>query len=465
MEQRAFERLLRAFDKLFVATRKPLSFEERLRLALRGELLAYDEARWITVHPNGDEHEGQPVLIDDEGGGRILGGMGGKFNGQKISEIKKGFVGAKSPDAETLAKKQEEQKAQQAEEEAKKKAEAQQQAQSNPAQRPVSQGVTDAGKATAAALAAHPFEAGKTTAEYSALLKEWMPGKRVLIDDIPQENVEGVTQAVHDIFSRYPDFAESLPGVGSIELIRKKWLPKETEKLSQNKDFQESLGPVIKEQKETVDKYYDYSDNSELNYEKIFRILHEKYSKQKAKGYPEFAALNPEERKNFVHKLVEEQQHVYWARYHLTRGLINHSEGVYAFSDRRQGIVLMKSFLDAQETQKNYKIAVSTGWLTGDPENGARSIATHELGHSLSAYIGANSDPVINDIYRRRHKELPTALSKYSATHVNELIAESISDVYTSPTPHAVSIEVVNRMNELYDQKHSKNGGTNNGRP
>lgn len=109
MEQRAFERLLRAFDKLFVATRKPLSFEERLRLALRGELLAYDEARWITVHPNGDEHEGQPVLIDDEGGGRILGGMGGKFNGQKISEIKKGFVGPKSPDAETLVKKQEEQ--------------------------------------------------------------------------------------------------------------------------------------------------------------------------------------------------------------------------------------------------------------------------------------------------------------------------------------------------------------------
>lgn len=42
---------------------------------------------WITVKPNGPEHKGRPVLIDGEG--KIKAGMGGKFNGSKISEYKK----------------------------------------------------------------------------------------------------------------------------------------------------------------------------------------------------------------------------------------------------------------------------------------------------------------------------------------------------------------------------------------
>ena len=49
-----------------------------------GVLMAQDEARWITVHPNGtganangDPIKGRPLLIDDETGS-ILGGMGGR---------------------------------------------------------------------------------------------------------------------------------------------------------------------------------------------------------------------------------------------------------------------------------------------------------------------------------------------------------------------------------------------------
>lgn len=65
-------------------------------------LLAEDEAKWITVHPSGKgpkasgkgNKKGLPVLIDSESG-RILGGMGGKFNNQHIGEIRKSFVGPK----------------------------------------------------------------------------------------------------------------------------------------------------------------------------------------------------------------------------------------------------------------------------------------------------------------------------------------------------------------------------------
>ena len=46
--------------------------------------LALDKAEWITVHPNGKENKGRPALIDSTTG-QVLGGMGGKFNGQHIS--------------------------------------------------------------------------------------------------------------------------------------------------------------------------------------------------------------------------------------------------------------------------------------------------------------------------------------------------------------------------------------------
>ena len=48
--------------------------------------LAQDEARWITVKPNGQRAKGRPVLIDNTDG-EVLGGMGGKHNGENISDV------------------------------------------------------------------------------------------------------------------------------------------------------------------------------------------------------------------------------------------------------------------------------------------------------------------------------------------------------------------------------------------
>ena len=54
--------------------------------------VAMDSDKWITVKPNGENNTGRPVLIDGETG-EIKAGMGGKFNGQKISEARKSFSG------------------------------------------------------------------------------------------------------------------------------------------------------------------------------------------------------------------------------------------------------------------------------------------------------------------------------------------------------------------------------------
>lgn len=68
----------------------------------RAERLLAMDNRWITVKPNGAENKGTPVEIDDSG--RIVKGMGGKHAGEKVGEVRKSFVGAKTPSQEHLDK-------------------------------------------------------------------------------------------------------------------------------------------------------------------------------------------------------------------------------------------------------------------------------------------------------------------------------------------------------------------------
>lgn len=56
-----------------------------------------DADKWITVHPNGPDSTGSHVKVGE--GGEIKAGMGGKFNGEKIGEVRKGFTGPKSHQA------------------------------------------------------------------------------------------------------------------------------------------------------------------------------------------------------------------------------------------------------------------------------------------------------------------------------------------------------------------------------
>lgn len=77
-----------------------MNTQQRAILSKARRLLAMD-SRWITIKPNGAENKGSPVKIDESG--RIEAGMGGKFNGEKINEVRKSFVGAKTPSKEHLA--------------------------------------------------------------------------------------------------------------------------------------------------------------------------------------------------------------------------------------------------------------------------------------------------------------------------------------------------------------------------
>lgn len=59
-------------------------------------MITQDADKWITVKPNGAENKDSHVKID-EATGEVKAGMGGKFTGQRISEVRKDFTGPKTP--------------------------------------------------------------------------------------------------------------------------------------------------------------------------------------------------------------------------------------------------------------------------------------------------------------------------------------------------------------------------------
>ncbi len=72
---------------------------------LRGAPFATDEAKWITIHPNGkgynnsgEKIKGTPLLIDDKTK-TVVAGAGGKFNGQPLSAMSEGDDNQDQPNA------------------------------------------------------------------------------------------------------------------------------------------------------------------------------------------------------------------------------------------------------------------------------------------------------------------------------------------------------------------------------
>lgn len=72
---------------------------------LRGLPFATDEAKWITIHPNGkgynnsgEKIKGTPLLIDDKTK-TVVAGAGGKFNGQPLSAMSEGYDNQDQPSA------------------------------------------------------------------------------------------------------------------------------------------------------------------------------------------------------------------------------------------------------------------------------------------------------------------------------------------------------------------------------
>lgn len=86
--------------KLGEAFKYGLAFSEGYKQR-RG--IAQDD-KWITVKPNGENAKGRPVLLGDNG--EIKGGMGGKFNGEKLSEARKSFTGPRITEAQRESAKQ-----------------------------------------------------------------------------------------------------------------------------------------------------------------------------------------------------------------------------------------------------------------------------------------------------------------------------------------------------------------------
>ena len=88
------------------------------------------------------------------------------------------------------------------------------------------------------------------------------------------------------------------------------------------------------------------------------------------------------------------------------------------------------------------------------------AVTDHELGHEIDKLLNASSDFEIREMYSEM-MQAGTArdvLSQYSATNVQEFIAESYSEFRNNPSPRELSTRVYNRLIELRDQKIYRKG-------
>lgn len=96
------------------------------------------------------------------------------------------------------------------------------------------------------------------------------------------------------------------------------------------------------------------------------------------------------------------------------------------------------------------KHAMSSGWYSSD-SNPIKSIIYHELGHSLDFLCDAGESAEIKAEFENRStREITRELSEYGATDIDEFIAESFAEVYSSRNPRALAKRVVSIMDKRY---------------
>ncbi|GAB6276255.1 MAG: hypothetical protein SAMD01599839_07950 [Rectinema sp.] len=74
----------------FLAMRKSLQMADKYLRMQKAKVKMPAGARWITVHPNGEAGEGQPIMIQETGEGtaHVIAGAGGRLNGLKLNKIR-----------------------------------------------------------------------------------------------------------------------------------------------------------------------------------------------------------------------------------------------------------------------------------------------------------------------------------------------------------------------------------------
>lgn len=86
-----------------------------------------------------------------------------------------------------------------------------------------------------------------------------------------------------------------------------------------------------------------------------------------------------------------------------------------------------------------------------------KATVDHELGHQIAKRTGAESDPLINELYKQflalDEEKRSAVLSGYAAECVGEFIAESWSEYRNNPNCRNVARTVAERMIELYEEE------------
>lgn len=374
--------------------------------------LAMDE-EWITVHPNGKEHKGNPVLIDS---GVVKAGMGGKFNGQKLSEIKKDFTGPKTP-----LKKEFNGFAGENSSNASNKTTEEKIASSN------------SGKDVLKRLKENPFKKSNSVRDLQKLGQHWLGNDSIVAfsGQISVYNANEIFGALHDVLKEYPELAKTLKYFGEPSLLKQ-----EAGKRAAKRDYS---GLLEKKKAELASAFDKYAKENKTIFD-FCRDYHIPVVQFSDIGFYNSVSSVPEERRKFVieetaRNAVEDRR-----KRDSGSGLSEVDERTLARAG--DGVFFSKQY--AKDINAEYGNLRSDGWWVKTDASVARQTTVHELGHNIAKMLYGNYNGS-KEIIAIRKKHLPNlerGLSKYGASSMSETIAEAFAEYKTSKNPRPIAKEI-----------------------
>ena len=399
--------------------------------------LAMDADKWITVHPNGKENKGKPALID-ETTGRVKAGMGGKFNGQKISEVRKDFVGAKTPKAKEAPK---ETKSEQNEQKAKPVKHTQ-----------YAQGVLSRLKET-------PYRENASGDEYKTMIQSWLPDCAVYENGIDEQNMSGIAKAIHATLSDYPELGKRIKFVGAhYQPLWDRHFTQREQEIWKDKNF-------VKRAREHIDRVFTRAteDKSRSITSTVMRLglledgsgiirrLNQRTSNET------LDSLTADELKAFKRAFAAKEKQDVLAdasgRFKFDKDV--GPDAIAVAYARHGGTFIGMGYRCAVELRATEQANVKSKFHAPGGDDSTQNIFTHELGHHLDHMLSLRGEERIHELYQELKED---DLCRYAldsedeSVNKGEMIAEAFKEYRLSKNPRPFAMKVGKIIDEEYSR-------------
>ena len=318
-----------------------------------------------------------------------------------------------------------------------------------------------------------------TAEEYSLQVQSWLPSSVIGLTDLETKNAKGAAIAISSVLNRYPMLAKGsyLRFFATARSVMR--LRKEREKNA------EKLIDTVFDEFTKTDEYPQLAKVYEAKFDQIVdgakavvswrftqkrKIFAESLGVQKDKEVKRLASSGADLDNDFVatckrayvRRRIRDSvasniktSHPEAMKNDIPKFSGAMAKGVYASYYYGYGIILSDRFKENLKDSVDEDTAAQfhpQGTVSDAPEDAAKSIVAHELGHALDHLLDLRHNSEIVAIWSQHGKKrIAEEISKYASTNIREMIAEAFCEYHTSANPRPLAKTIGEIIDVAYD--------------